>query len=265
VRRLALLLAIPFLVGTAAAQAQNDLPLPPDDASQKKIIADVGARALQYTKELPDFTCEMVTRRNVDPTGTRQHWKIVETVHEELTFSKGKEEYRTLSANGKKSGDGRPTAAVSAGDFANMLAWIFDPKAQAELTWSTWDSVRGHRVHSIGVKLKPEHSPFTVGKGKGQIPAGLLGLAYADSDTGSVMRIALVATDVPAKFPVQSISMDYEYDFVKIGDHYYLLPLKAETQSKEGKVLSWNEVDFRDYRKAGAPSTAVQKDRQAQP
>ena len=94
-KHLAPLCAIPFLVWTAAAQ--NDLPLPPDDPSQKKIIADVGARALQYTKELPDFTCEIVTRRNIDPTGTRQHWKIVETVHEELTFAASKEDYKTLS------------------------------------------------------------------------------------------------------------------------------------------------------------------------
>jgi hypothetical protein len=255
--------AISFLAGTAAAQ--NDLPLNPDDAGQKKVIADVIARGLQYTKELPEFTCEVVTRRNIDPTGTRQHWKIVETVHEELTFSGNKEEYKTLSANGRKGGDGRPTGAVSAVDFANVLAWIFDPKAQAEMTWSNWDSVRGHRVHAINVKLKPERSPYTVGKGKSQIPAGLNGMLYADQDTGSVMRFAAVATDVPAKNPIQSVSMDLMYDFAKIGDHYYLLPLKAEMQAKEGaKLLTWNEVDFRDYRKPGTPATAVQKDRQAQ-
>jgi hypothetical protein len=252
-----------FAAGTAAAQ--NDLPLPPDDASQKKIIADVAARALQYSKELPQYTCGMVTRRNVDPTGTRQHWKIVETVHEELTFSGNKEDYKTLSSNGKKNADSRPTSAVSAGDFANLLAWIFDPKAQAELTWSNWDSVRGHRVHAIGVKIKADHSQFTVGKSKGQIAAGMLGMVYADADTGSVMRVAVVATDIPAKYPIQSVTMDFLYDFAKIGDHYFLLPLKAETQSKEGKVLTWNEVDFRDYRKPGAPATAIQKDRQAQP
>jgi hypothetical protein len=252
-----------MLAWTAAAQ--NDLPLPPDDASQKKIIADVAARALQYTKELPEFACEIVTRRNIDPTGSRQHWKIVETVHEELTFAGKKEDYKTLSTNGKKSGDGRPTGAVSAGDFANLLAWIFDPKAQVEMTWTNWDSVRGHRVHAITAKLKADHSPYTVGKGKNQITAGLQAMVYADSDTGSVMRIAAVASDIPAKNPIQGISMDLYYDFVKIGDHYFLLPFKAETQSKEGKILIWNEVDFRDYRKPGAPAAAVQKDRQAQP
>lgn len=262
-KHLALVSAISFVACTAVAQ--NDVPLPPDDASQKKIVADVIARGLQYSKELPAFTCEMVTRRNVDPTGSRQHWKITETVHEELTFSGNKEGYKTLSSNGKKGGDNRPTGAVSASDFTNLMSWIFDPKSQAELTWSNWDSVRGHRVHAIGVKIKADHSQFTVGKGKGQITAGLLGLAYADSDTGSIMRIAVVGTDVPAKYPVQSVTMDLQYDFAKIGDHYFLLPLKAETQSKEGKTLIWNEVDFRDYRAAGARATAPQKDRQAQP
>ena len=246
------------------AWAQADAPLPPDDASQKKIVADVAARALQYSRELPEFACEVVTRRNVDPTGSRQHWRISETVHEELTFSGNKEDYKTLSANGKKGGgDGRPTGAVSASDFANLVAWMFDPKYQTEMTWTNWDSVRGHRVHAIGVKLKADHSPFTLGKGKNQITAGLMGLAYADADTGSILRIAVAATDIPAKYPIQSVAIDMQYDFAKIGDHYFLLPLRAETQAKEGKTLTWNEVDFRDYRKPGAPAAAAQKDRQA--
>jgi hypothetical protein len=253
-----ILFAIPFLAATAAAQ--NDLPLPPDDAAQKKVIADVIARALQYTKELPEFTCEVVTRRNLDPTGTRQHWKIVETVHEQLTFAGNKEDYKTLSSNGKKGGEGRPTAAVSASDFASLISWLFDPKSQAEMSWNNWDSVRGHRVHAINAKVKVDHSPFTVGKGKGQIPAGLQAMVYADSDTGSIMRIAAVASDIPAKYPIQSVSFDFYYDFAKIGDHYYLLPVKAETQTKEGaKLLTWNEVDFRDYRKPGAPASTAQK------
>jgi hypothetical protein len=250
-----------FLAKIATAQA--DVPLPPDDASQKKIVADVAARAMQYTKELPEFACEVVTRRNVDPTGSRQHWKIVETVHEELTFAGKKEDYKTLSTNGRKGGDSRPTGAVSASDFANLITWIFDPKNQAEMTWSNWDSVHGHRVHAIGVKLKADHSPYMVGKGKNQIAVGLLGLAYADSDTGSILRIAVAATDIPAKYPIQAIAIDMQYDFAKIGDHYFLLPFKAEMQSKEGKTLSWNEVDFRDFRKPGAPAAAGPKDRQA--
>ncbi|HLX46216.1 MAG TPA: hypothetical protein VKR43_22375 [Bryobacteraceae bacterium] len=258
--------AIFWTISLAAriAWAQADVPLPPDDASQKKIVADVVARALQYSKELPEFACEVVTRRNVDPTGSRQHWKIVETVHEELTFAGNKEDYKTLSSNGKKGGDSRPTAAVSSADFTNLVAWLFDPKNQTEMTWANWDSVRGHRVHAIGVKLKADRSPFTIGKGKNQMRAGLMGLVYADSDTGSILRIAVAATDIPAKYPTQSVALDLQYDFAKIGDHYFLLPFKAETQSKEGKVLTWNEVDFRDYRKPGAPAAAAPKDRQAE-
>jgi hypothetical protein len=251
-------IAIPLISFVAGpAWGQNDAPPNPDDASQKKIIADVTALALRYSKELPEFTCEQVTRRNIDPTGTRQHWRLAETIHEQLVFSGNKEEYKTLSTNGKKSGDNRPNGAVSGTDFAKLIDWIFDPQVQPELTWSNWDSVRGHRVHALGVKVKADHSQFTVGKGKSQIPAGLLGLVYADSDTGAVMRIAVVATDIPTRYPIQSITMDLQYDFAKIGDHYFLLPLKGEMQSKEGKTLTWNEVDFRDYRKVGEAATAA--------
>ena len=42
------------------------------------------------------------------------------------------------------------------------------------------------------------------------------------------------------------------YEFAQIGDHYYVVPLRADLHSKEGKTMIWNEVEFHDYRKPGA-------------
>ena len=74
---------------TAAWAQEGSIPL--DEAEQKKLIEDVKAKAQLYSKELPNFACVQVTRKNVDPTGTSRHWKLTETVHEELTYGGGKE------------------------------------------------------------------------------------------------------------------------------------------------------------------------------
>jgi hypothetical protein len=43
-----------------------------------------------------------------------------------------------------------------------------------------------------------------------------------------------------------------DYDFVKISDLEFLLPLKSVMRMREGRMLVKNEVEFRMYRKFGA-------------
>jgi hypothetical protein len=238
-----------LLLASAAAYSQPD----PNAEEQKKIFADVTANALQYSKNMPDFMCRQVTRRNVDQTGTGQRWKQLDTVNEELTISGGKENYRVIAVNGKAADNlthDRLGNLTSASDFANILQYIFDPKSKTEFNWTQWDSLRGHRVHVIGFKVTQENSQYVVAKSKGhQVTASIFGLIYADAETGSVLRITFVAGDIPAKFPVQGVTLDLNYEFTKVGDQISLLPMKGDIHSKEGKTMIWNEVEFRDFRK----------------
>ena len=240
-----------LVVFAGAAIAQ---PNPPDDATAKKIIADARAKALAYSSELPDFVCRQVTRRNEDAKGTNQ-WRTLETINQQLTFIHRQEEYKTISVNGKKSGD-RPSELMRSTEFADYLKWIFDPKSQTEITWTQWDALRGHRVHLLGFRVKQENSQLVLSKGKGQqLTAGMFGVITVDSESGAILKIGIIATDVPATFPIQGVAIELNYEFAKVGDHYYVLPLKADLHSKEGKTLIWNEVEFHDYRKP-APESA---------
>lgn len=236
-----------FLSLMTIVRAQEG-PSPPLDEEQKKLIADLKVRALQYTKELPEFTCTEVIRKNEDSTGTSHHWKLVDTVHEEITYRGGKEEVKEVSNNGKEvSGRGHVNGLVTTADFAQAIQWVFDPKYEATFQWAKWDSLRGHRVHEIAYVVKPEKSELVVGKK--QVKVGLLGVLDVDADTGTLLRIMTVATGLTKNSGVLAHSMEYNFDYAKIGDHYFLVPLKADIQSREGKVMSWNEFDFHDYRK----------------
>lgn len=234
----------------AAAWAQEG-PAPLEDAEAKKLIEDVITHARQYAKELPNFTCVEVTRKNLDPTGTSRHWKLTETIHEQVTETDGKDSYAELSENGKQTGgDNRPAGMTSPSDFTQVISWIFDPNSQAVLQWVKWDSLRGHRVHEILYGVPKEHSQFSVGK-KSPLTVAFGGFITVDADTNSILKITLVAAGLPKQFPIQALSQEYSYEFAKIGEHYYLLPLKADLQQREGKQLTWNEIEFRDYKKPG--------------
>jgi hypothetical protein len=236
-----------FLTLLNVARAQEGPP-PLEDAEQKKLIADVTAHALGYSKDLPDFVCTEVIRKNEDPTATSRRWKLLDTIHEQVTFRGKQEEFREVLNNGKKAdSDGKPNWMVSPNDFSDMISWIFDPKYHATFQWSKWDSLRGHRVHEIAYVVKPDDSQLTVGKKQTRV--GMIGLIDVDADTGVVLKISMVATGLTKNSPVAAVSREFNYDFAKIGDHYYLLPLKADMQAREGHTLIWNEFEFRDYRK----------------
>lgn len=236
-----------FFALLTIARAQEG-PAPLEDAEQKKLIGDMSARALQYSKELPDFVCTEIMRRNVDPTATSRHWKLTDTIHEEVTYQGKKEEFNEVLNNGRKTnGDNRPSGLVSPADFADIISWIFDPRYKAVFQWAKWDSLRGHRVHEIAYVITQADSQLTLGKK--QTKAGMIGVVDVDADTAAVLKITVVATGLPKKGDVQAASFEFNYDYSKIGDHYYLLPLKADAQSREGHTLTWNEFEFKDYRK----------------
>ena len=63
------------------------------------------------------------------------------------------------------------------------------------------------------------------------------------------------AAQSPADFPIQSVDLDMNYDFTKISGQDFLLPLKSEIRSREGRFLSKNETEFRMYNRFGADTT----------
>lgn len=246
----------------AMALAQRDQaptgPPPLDDAQQKKLIEDTIAHARAYAKELPDFVCTQITRRNEDIKATNQ-WRTLETVNEQLTFLGGKAQYEMVHVNGKRVNENasRPSWVMPMSDFAKFLEWTFDPKSQAAISWSNWDALRGHRVHLLGFKVDKEHSPWVVQKGKAEpVTTGFFGVINVDAETGAVLKLGVISTDLPKTYPVSALSVELHWEYAKVGDHWYLLPFRAEQHAKEGKTLTWNEVEFRDYRKPGATATA---------
>jgi len=63
------------------------------------------------------------------------------------------------------------------------------------------------------------------------------------------------AEDIPPSFPIRQASTVLDYDFAKIADREYLLPLRAVVRMRQDKLLTKNEVEFRLYRKFAAEAT----------
>ena len=233
-------------------------PPAPDSIEQKKILAQITESARNYIKGLPNFICLQVTRRYGDGSGL-ENYRLIDTIAERLSYFEQKEDYKVVSINGVPvTGNSvkheQKNGASSSGEFGSILKEIFDPETRTEFNWERWATLRGKRMYVFSFHVSQLRSQYTIysEEAKRTIIAGYHGLVYADRDNKMVMRIKLDVEDLPVDFPVQSVDLDMNYDFTKISGQEYLLPLKSEIRSREGKFLVKNEVEFRLYNRFGA-------------
>lgn len=232
---------------------------PPSSIEQAKILAEVTQNARDYVTTLPNFICTQVTRRHVDPAG-QQNWRLVDTIQERLSYFEKKEDYKVVLVNNQAvSGvdHDKLGGATSSGEFGTMLSEIFDPESHAQFDWERWATLRGRRMYVFSFRVPQRYSKYSilhVESGR-RIIAGYHGLVYADRDTKQVMRIKLDCDSIPPDFPIQQVSLDLNYDLTAIADQQFVLPLKADLRSSQGRYQSWNEVEFHLYRKFGTDTS----------
>jgi hypothetical protein len=245
------------LVATASwtgALAQTPAP---DPAEQKKVLADATDYANNHERALPNFICTQTTRRFEDFSG-REEWRPVDIIVERLTYFEHQEDYKVLEVNGVASGIGHfeMGGASSSGEFGSVMKGIFAPVSATEFHWQTWFTLRGEKMHVYAYQVAASNSDYHIvvqGESK-ELVAAYHGLIFVDDRKHYVRRITLHADGIPKAFPVQDVSLMLDYDYTRIGDADYLLPLTFELRSREGKVLVKNDVDYDNYRKFTADS-----------
>lgn len=244
----------PAVVETAKAA-----PLPgPDSVTQGKIISDVREYAINYTRQLPNYICLQVTRRYGDSTGT-ESWRLYDTITTRLSFVDGHEDYKVALVNNQPVTNvsmEKLGGTVSQGEFASMMLDIFRAESQARFEWDHWATLRGKRVYVFSYDIEQQNSHYRIEADHTEVyvPA-YKGLLYIDRETNQVMRIVMTPYDMPVTFPIQNVKTILDYDYTRVGDNQFLLPLKSTVSSKSSRYLTKNETEFRMYRKFGTEST----------
>jgi hypothetical protein len=239
----------------AAAVQPPALPPPPAPTELKRLIEEVRENSINYTSNLPNYVCTQVTKRHVDPTGT-ENWHTADQILERLTFFEQKENYKVMMVNNSPVTTDMPReklgGSTSSGEFGTVLHAIFAPETQSQFGWDRWTGLRKRWTYVLSFQTQQPIYSITHGESKRTISTRAHGSIYVDRDTNMVVRIKLEAEGIPADFPIQSVSLDLNYDFTDIGGQEFLLPLRADVRSREGRYLSWNEASYVSYHKFGA-------------
>ena len=243
----------------ATAPKSGDVPPPPPTSQeQAKLLDELRDYAVNYTRGLPDFICLEQTRRYNDPAG-REAWRLVDVLTARLSYFNQKEDYKLVSQNGravKDVGYAKVGGAFSMGDFGTDMREIFDPASHTTFAWKRWAMLRGRRAHVFSYRVPVEFSKYTLGfegEEKGdveKVKVGYRGWVFVDQALKRIVRITLEPVNVPPSFPMVQAEETLDYDFTKIGDSEYFLPLVASLSThSRGGIWTKNVKEFRLYRK----------------
>jgi len=250
------------LPGAPASRPTEKVPPPtrpaPTKEQQDTLLKGIREYAENYDKSLPDFICVQVTRRYADPSGM-ELWQKQDTVTAKLSYYEDRENYEVILVNS------RPVqnvslrdvgGATSSGEFGTLLREIFAPKTETNFRWLRYGTLRGRLMHVFFYQVSRERSEWTMKyQDLDPIVAAHEGLIYVDADTELIMRIAMQTKGIPPSYPLSQAWTTLDYDFTKIGDSEFVLPLRAEVRMRADRVLTKNEVEFRMYRKYSTEAT----------
>jgi len=232
-------------------------PPPPSSEEQQEIISEMREYAMNYSKSLPDFICTQVTRKYFAQTG-KDDFHPEATVMENLTYFDQQEHYKVTMVNDHVVDLAHEAVggAASSGDFGSLLRSTLSPRADALIEFERWGRLRGNDCYVFSYRITSGNSEWSVLFGRSdRIIVGYRGLVYVDKKTHKILRITMVATDIPPTFPVQEASDTLDYGYQNLSGNEFLLPLKAQVFIRHDRELSRNDIEFRLYRKYSADAT----------
>ncbi|HYP27269.1 MAG TPA: DUF4148 domain-containing protein [Blastocatellia bacterium] len=230
-------------------------PLSPEDLARLPLLERARHRALEYSREVPNFiVTQFVTRYERTPDA--RDWRVKDRLEIELTYEGGKgERFKLLRVNGSPA---RQTyeeidGSTSTGEFATMLRALFLPDSRTEFKEAKREEFNKRMavVYDYRVRKENSHSVIMDKPSGKQFIAGYSGSVWVDSETAQVLRIEEASEGFPPDFPVTLSENAVEYDWVTIAEERYMLPVRAEV------LLGWdhlkaytrNAIEFKNYKK----------------
>ena len=232
----------------------------PSSDELDRIIAGARKHALNYSAKLPNFVCVQVTDRSVDPAGNGK-WRRKDSFGELLRFVDNQETRTTLEVNGHPSTVSRADMnewPISVGEFGDLLNLVFQPSSNAEFHWKEAAALANGTVQVLEYRVERKNNSMALTDSTRRIDSGFHGLAYIDSATMGIRRVTVEADDLPPDFSIHAASMAVDYDYVSIGAHSYLMPVRGTIRLKRGRhEADINQMVFQNYRRYASQAKVI--------
>lgn len=211
-----------------------------------------------YTTSLPNYYCQQLTARFVS-TVRPANWRAQDVLSAALIFENGKERYTGLTINGKpaKKDMEQLSGSWSTGEFGTVIADLFSPSTDARFRQVRATSISGRDAILYDFDVELENSHWQINLPGQFFKPAYKGSVWLDRETAQVLRIEMQAFRMPKEFPLSAVESAVDYQFLRLGDRQFLLPIHAEnlTCIRGTSDCSRNVIDFRNYHKFEGQST----------
>lgn len=242
----------------------------PTSKESEEALAKSREATLLAVEEMPDFVVKQIVQRGISYAGTSNFQNLDRLVvavsyrSPDVSGANGAEEYRVLSLNGVLQENPKAKnnyfdvgGTSSTGEFVTVLSTIFKAENQAKFEPIDTDVIRERRAIVYSFKISVDKKPESISVGGGDSTVtGMEGKIWVDRESFRVLRVESNATDIPADFRVRAAKRTIDYDWVKINDEKYLLPLLSDVRltSREGREIyeTRNVIRFKEYQKFGS-------------
>ncbi len=224
-------------------------------------IGEAREAVSNYMEGLPNYICQQSTTRYYSTDGGKT-WNAKDVVSAELIVENGRERYRNLMHNFKKTDKKMDElgGTWSSGEFATSLRGIFEPFTATEFQYRRPDTINNRSAFWYNYVVQQPRSMWTVHSPSQSYRPSYKGSVWIDRDTFNVLRVEMAARQIPQDFPFDTIESATEFDFIRLsGSKEFLLPTKAQVLSCERGTgnCTRNDIEFRNYRKFAAESTLI--------
>jgi len=234
----------------------------PSDEEIDATIAGARKQAVNYTAKLPNFLCVEITDRSADRSGNGR-WRRMDSFGELLRYVDNQETRTTLEVNGHPSSmkrDDMKQWPISLGEFGDLLNLVFQPSSKTEFHWKETDALGSGTVQVFEYRVERQHNSMLLSDSSRKVYAGFHGLAYIDRSTMGIRRITMEADDLPPDFSIHAASIGVDYDYVTVGAHDYLMPVRGTIRLKRGRrEADLNQIVFQGYRRYASQTKIIVK------
>lgn len=232
----------------------------PSEEEASAIITGARQHALNYAAKLPNFLCVEITDRSVDPGGNG-NWRRKDSFGELLRYVDKHETRATLEVNGHPSSMKRDDLSqwpLSLGEFGDLLNAVFEPSSKADFRWKETDALADSTVQVFEYRVDRNNNSMLLSDGGARFYAGFHGLVFIDSSTLGVRRVTMEADDLRPDFSIHAASLEIDYDYVGVGTHDYLMPVRGTIRLKRGRhQVDLNQIVFQNYRRYASQAKIV--------
>jgi hypothetical protein len=217
------------------------------------LIRRAADAAMEFTETLPSYVCtELVTRSQSESQPA--NFQPIDVVSMEVLYTDGREDYRNIQINGKKTVKKieETGGSWSTGEFGTVLVDLFSPATGAVFHFRRDSRAGGIMAKMYDFEVAREGSHWSIHSASQTYNPPYVGSVWIDPATSRVLRIEMEAKGLPSEFPLDHVESATDYNYIRLGDaKQYLLPVHAETLScqRGTPYCSRNVIDFRNYHK----------------